>query len=93
MVSVRGVTVRGRSLSSEHTAQHGQSLNVAHVTVVIQTGTFNTQTFIPSSGFVPRKASLHRCVTKTHRVSSRWRPNGCLAQGVSVSGSESGLRS
>lgn len=29
----------------------------------------------------------------THRVSSRWRPNGCLAQGVSVSGSESGLRS
>lgn len=31
--------------------------------------------------------------TKTHRVSRSWRPNGCLAQGVSVSGSESGLRS
>lgn len=38
-------------------------------------------------------SSWHSPSLHTYSVSSRWRPNGCLAQGVSVSGSESGLRS
>lgn len=38
MVSIQRATVWSWSLSSEHTAQHGQSLNVTHVTVVIQAG-------------------------------------------------------
>lgn len=44
MVSIQRETVRGR-LSSEHAAQHRQSLNVTHLTVVIQTGHTNTQAF------------------------------------------------
>lgn len=36
VMSRHRVTIRGWSLSSEHTAQHGQSLNITHVAVVIQ---------------------------------------------------------
>lgn len=87
-MAVQGVSVRGRSLGSKHAAQHGQSLDVADVAVVIQPGEDGTR--VAHWWDVPR---LQRGRSRTHSVSSKRRPNGCLAQGVSVSGSESGLRS
>lgn len=79
------VSVRGRSLGPEHAAQHGQSLHVADMAVVVQPGHKDSQWW---SLLLPQRGR-----SQTHSVSRRWRPNGCLAQGVSVSGSESGLRS
>lgn len=94
-MSVR-VSVRGRSLGPEHAAQHGQSLHVADMAVVVQPGHKDSQWWsllLPQRGRSQSLLHLQRGRSQTHSVSRRWRPNGCLAQGVSVSGSESGLRS
>lgn len=58
-----------------------------------------TDSRIGPSGFQPGAptcggfTSAARKNCETHRVSSRWRPKGCLAQGVSVSGSALGFSS
>lgn len=37
-MAVQRVSIRGRSLGSKHATQHSQSLDVAHVAVMIQPG-------------------------------------------------------
>lgn len=90
MIPVQRVSVRGRSLSSKHAAEHSQSLDVTYMAVMIQTVESMKRNHISHVILLHLQRGEE---SDAHRVSSRWRPNGCLAQGVSVSGSESGLRS
>lgn len=95
MVSVQRVAVRGRSLSPEHAAQHGQGLNVTHLAVVVQTAEKHTHTHssdaVPPEGHALCRDSQRLQQVAPKRVSG---PGGlCVRVRIWAQGLTGGCRS
>lgn len=89
LMSVQSEVFLRTGVTSEHATQHGQTLNVTHLTIVLEPVENHVK------GYARSLLSVLCLYAQTtiYNVSNRCRPKGCLAQGVPASGSGSGLRS